>query len=344
MAQTIRRGGKGVRRAAAARTTKKRVATARKQTGNIVGQAVRWLPFSDETLHRMLICAIVGGVIGAVAIAADLAGVPAMAENEVAILAGHAGFKVKRVEVRGVNRMNELAIYEKVLGQRDQVMSRLDLAALRTDLLTLPWVKDARVSRQLPDTLVVDVVERIPHAVLRDGNHFVLIDETGHALEAVPNSRARGMLVLSGTGVENQVGALDSLLGAAPALKTQVADAEWVGNRRWNLTFKTGQVLALPEGDDESAAALLSFARMDGVDRLLGGKVAAFDMRVPDRVYLRIPGHAEAVSADAKAAAVARAERANGAEGLAKPATVKTAAKTVAHPPSPSHAAATAHD
>jgi cell division protein FtsQ len=339
MAQTIRRGGKGVRRATATRTAKKRVATARKQTGNIVGQAVRWLPFSDETLHTMLIAGIVGGVLGVSAIVAVAAGVPSMAEQQVAAFAGQAGFKVKRVEVRGVNHMNELAIYEKVLGQRDQVMSRLDLAALRADLLTLPWIKDARVSRQLPDTLVVDVVERSPHAVLRDGNHFVLIDETGHTLEQVPSTRTRGMLVLTGRDVENQVGALDKLLETAPALKTQVAEAEWVGNRRWNLTFKTGQVLALPEGDDEGAAALLSFARMDGVDRLLGGKVAAFDMRVPERVYLRIPGHSEQVAAEAKAAAVARAEKTNGADGPAK-----AAAKTSATKPGAPHPAATAHD
>ena len=36
-------------------------------------------------------------------------------------LVGHP-FEVKRVEVRGVNRMNELKIYEKVLGQRDPVV------------------------------------------------------------------------------------------------------------------------------------------------------------------------------------------------------------------------------
>jgi cell division protein FtsQ len=45
-----------------------------------------------------------------------------------------------------------------------------------------------------------------------------------------------------------QVAALSELLDAAPALRPQVREAEWVGNRRWNLTFKTGQVLALPEG------------------------------------------------------------------------------------------------
>ncbi|KUR74633.1 cell division protein FtsQ/DivIB [Novosphingobium sp. FSW06-99] len=318
MAQTIRRSGKSVRRVTATRNARTKVATARKQTGNIVDQAMRWLPFSDETLHRLMIVAIIGTVGVVAVIGAEMAGVPTLAEQHLAGFAGNVGFRVKRVDLRGVNRMNELAIYEKVLGQRDQVMTRLDLAALRNDLLSLPWVKDARVSRQLPDTLVVDIVERNPHAVLRDGGHYVLIDETGHELEAVPPSRAKGMLVLAGKGVEGEVGALEKLLDAAPALKTQVSEAEWVGNRRWNLTFRTGQVLALPEGDDEGAAALLSFARMDGVDRLLGGKVAAFDMRVPDRIYLRVPGHAEAVASEAKAAAVAKAAKAAGADGPAK--------------------------
>jgi cell division protein FtsQ len=68
-----------------------------------------------------------------------------------------------------------------------------------------------------------------------------------------------------------------------------VAEAEWVGNRRWNLTFKTGQVLALPQGTERSAGALIEFARLDGTNRLIGGKAVAFDMRNPDRFYLRCP-------------------------------------------------------
>lgn len=324
MAQTIRRNGKGVRRAAAQRSTRTKVDTARRQTGSAFDAVMRWMPLSEAMLGRLMVFAILGAGVAAVVLALGMVGVPAMIETRVAMIADHAGYKVKRVEVRGLNRMNELTIYEKVLSQRDQVMSRLDLAALRADLLTLPWVKDARVSRQLPDTLVVDVVERSPHAVLKQDGRFTLIDESGHPLETVPPSRAKGQLALSGKGVTGQVAPLDRLLQAAPALKTQVAEAEWVGNRRWNLTFKTGQVLALPEGEDESAAALVSFARMDGVDRLLGGKVAAFDMRVPDRIYLRVPGHAEAIAAEAHAASVARAERAAGADGPVK-APIKTA-------------------
>lgn len=292
-AQTIKRGGKGVRRAAASRGTRRKVQTAKKRTGSALDTVMRWIPLSEEALHRVLLTAILAVAVALVWVVASYAGLPALAQQQVATVAANAGFEVKRVEVRGVNRMNELKIYEKVLGQRDQAMPNVDVDALRNDLLQLSWIKDARVSRQLPDTLVVDVVERVPHAVLRKADKLVLIDETGHELDPVAQADTKGMLVLAGPGAGQQVAALDHLLDAAPALRPQVASAEWIGNRRWNLTFKSAQVLALPEGDAQSSSALLAFARMDGVNRLLGGKVAYFDMRAPDRIYMRIPGHAD---------------------------------------------------
>jgi cell division protein FtsQ len=91
------------------------------------------------------------------------------------------------------------------------------------------------------------------------------------------------------------VAPLETLLAAAPALGPQVVSAEWVGNRRWNLEFKSGQMLALPEGAEASSKALIEFARMDGQNRLIGGQVATFDMRSPPRIYMRVPGRADAV-------------------------------------------------
>src|SRR5690606_37595383 len=107
---------------------------------------------------------------------------------------------------------------------------------------------------------VVDIVEREPHAALRKPGRLVLIDRTGHELEPVSAGDASGMLVISGPGAQAQVEALTVLLDAAPAMRPQVREAEWVGNRRWNLTFKTDQVLALPQGEERAATALMSFA------------------------------------------------------------------------------------
>ncbi|MGX7925421.1 cell division protein FtsQ/DivIB [Tsuneonella sp. HG094] len=302
MAETINRKGKGVRRAAAAQS---RAATARKakaRTSGAVGGVLALLPFTEEQLHKVFLAMIIGGAVSLAWFVASLAGVPALAQAQVAALASDAGFEVRRVQVTGVERMNELKVYERVLAERDRPMPLVDLDAIRADLMALSWVEDARVSRQLPETLVVDVVERTPRAALKKPGRLVLIDGTGHELEPITAANAKGMLKVAGPGASKQVAALDELLDAAPALKSRVTEAEWVGNRRWNLTFNTGQVLALPHGDDASAGALVSFARLDGVNRLLGGKVAAFDMRAPDRIYMRIPGRAQQALETAKGA------------------------------------------
>lgn len=287
MAETINRKGKGVRRSAAAQS---RAATARKataKTSGAVGGALALLPFTEEQLHKVFLAIILGGAVALAWFVASLAGVPALAQAQVAAVASDAGFEVRRVQVTGVERMNELKVYERVLAERDRPMPLVDVSAIRADLLGLSWVADARVSRQLPDTLVVDVIERTPRAVLRKPDRLVLIDAQGHELEPISQANAKGMLKVSGPGAAKQVARLDSLLDAAPALKEKVTEAEWVGNRRWNLTFKTGQVLALPHGEDASAGALVKFAQLDGRGRLLGGRVVSVDMRLPDRAYLR---------------------------------------------------------
>jgi cell division protein FtsQ len=305
MSQTIRRSGKGVGRAAASRAAARRKAT----ESSALDRLLAALPVTPERLHQVFLVLIFAALAMLAWAVASMAGVPAMASAHLATAAADAGFEVRHVEVRGVSRMDELDVYERVLGERDRAMPLLDLAGLRAELLRLPWVEDARVSRQLPDTLVVDIVERTPHAVLRKGNRYVLIDASGNELEPVAGEQARRMLVLAGKGAARKVPELERLLETAPALKPQVREAEWVGERRWNLTFKSGQVLALPEGADAASSALLAFARLDGVNRLIGGKVATFDMRIADRMYLRVPGHARelaerrAEQAAAKAAA-----------------------------------------
>lgn len=299
MAQTIRRQAPTVRRQARRQGTRAKVTKARKQTSGFADAILRYIPLSDEQLHTFFLVAILAGAMALGWEVASFAGLTALAGQQVALAAADAGFEVRKVEVHGVHRMNELKVYERVLGERDRAMAMVDLRKLRGSLMELSWVKDARVSRELPDTIVVDIVERVPHAVLKRADKLVLIDGEGHLLEPVAPAKARGMLAISGPGAQQQVLALSRLLEAAPALKPRVAQAEWIGNRRWNLTFGTGQVLALPQGEKQSAGALMDFARLDGVNRLIGGKALAFDMRNAPRIYIRCPACAAAPAAAA---------------------------------------------
>jgi len=299
MAETIRRNARPRRQG---KSAAKPARGAKRGGSSLPDSMMRALPFTEAQLHKLFLALILAALVGLALLLASLSGMTALAGERAAAAVGEAGFEVRKVEVRGVDRMNEIDVYERVLGVRDRAMPQVDLSGLRASLMQLPYVRDARVSRQLPDTIVVDIVEREPHAVLRTTDGLALIDETGHLLERIPASAAAQRLVISGTEAETQVQALASLLEAAPELQEQVTQAEWVGKRRWNLTFATGQVLSLPQGEERSRAALMSFVKLDGTNRLLGGRVAAFDMRDPDRLYMRVPGRAEE-------AAVAAAQR-----------------------------------
>ena len=293
--QKIKRGGKSARKSASRQGKARQVRAAKARTGSAIDTVMAIQPFNERQLHGIFLAMILGAAVVLAWMVASFAGVPAMAREQMMHLAHQAGFELHNVNVRGTKHLNELKVYQIALADRDRAMPFLDLDAVRGRLLALSWVEDARVSRQLPDTLVIDIVERKPAAVLARPDRMVLIDATGRELEVVSEDRAKGKLMLSGPGAGQQITALSALLDAAPALRPQLKSAEWIGNRRWNLTFKTGQLLALPEGKNESSKALITFAQLDGRNRLLGGKAVAFDMRAGDRIYIRMPGRTDPI-------------------------------------------------
>ena len=248
---------------------------------------LRTLPFSESEIQKGFTWIAAGVLILLLVIAARFFGVPAAVHQQYAAIAAKAGFVVMRVETTGMERVDQLKVYSIVLAEKDRAMPLVDLEKIRSDLMQYGWIEDVRVSRRLPNTLVVEITERKPSAIWKRGNKLSLIDGKGVVLENVSVNETNGLPTLNGQGANVQSVALAQLVARAPSLKPQISAASWVGNRRWDLTFKTGETLALPEGEAAAAEALLNFARMDGVNRLLGRDIIHFDLRDPDRMYLR---------------------------------------------------------
>ena len=293
MARKVKRKAQGVRRAANSRSRASKARAAQRQSKGVVNTALSALPISQKQLQGGFLALILAGAAALAWWVASAAGVPALLHQQLAATAGSAGFQMRTIDLTGVERMNRLKIYEEVMEYRGTPMPLLDLAAIRADLNRMPWVAEARVSRQLPDKLVIDIEERTPHAVLVKPDRLVLIDRNGIELDPIAEDDAQGMLRISGAGAADSIDSLDRVLAAAPALQPQIASAHRIGERRWNIVFKTGQILALPQGEEEASEAFIDFARMDGLYRLLGGKATVIDLRVPDRYVLREPGRAD---------------------------------------------------
>ena len=201
---------------------------------------------------------------------------------------GGAGFTMRRVEIKGAQRVSRLDIYNVAFDQSSMAMPLVDLSATRARLLRFGWIKEARVHRRLPDTLVVDVIERIPAAIWQHGGQLHLVDAEGVVLEPVRIEAMPELPLVIGRSANRHLAAFDALLGAAPHLRPQVAGASWIGGRRWDVRFQTGEVLALPEGDAAANRAIRNFARMDQQTQLLGRGFARFDMRIPGRFIVRL--------------------------------------------------------
>ncbi len=252
------------------------------------GKVMGAMPFSQDAVDRFVTFAMVGMVALALVVVAAMSGIPGYVGREVAQAIGRAGFEVKRVEVTGIDRMERLTVYAVALDQHSMAMPLVDLEKVRSQLLQYGWIEDARVSRRLPDTLVVDIVERKPAAIWQHKAKLSLIDAKGVVLEPVSLDAMPDLPLLIGRDANREAVALQLLLERAPALKPMLAAATWVGDRRWDLKFQSGETLALPEGEEAAGKALVRFARMDGVQRLLGRGYVRFDMRDPTKFVARI--------------------------------------------------------
>ncbi len=260
----------------------------------MTGRALATLPMPAEKLasygRRLAWLGVAAGVLTGLVIAK----VPQAAGAELGELVGKAGFAVKRVEIQGIHHMDRLPVYSVALDQTSTAMPLVNLDQIRAKLMQFGWVADARVSRRLPDTLLVDIVERQPAAIWQYQGKLNLIDKDGVVLAPVDPQAMPDLPVVVGPGANGEATALNGLLDAAPRLKPMFAGATWVGTRRWDVRFQSGETLSLPEGDADAKTAYAKFDRMDQAARLLGQGFVHFDMRIPGKFVVRVskePGH-----------------------------------------------------
>ncbi|GGE13822.1 hypothetical protein GCM10011529_20270 [Polymorphobacter glacialis] len=267
------------------------------------------LPVNAAVLRRNVIRISLVAAVSLVAL--TLAGIPQRLWTQFIHNTADAGFEIRHVEVTGAKESDRLPIYEAVLSGDTNAMLTADLGAIRARLLALPWVADVSVARRLPDTLAIQVTERRPVALWQHRRRFTAIDITGQSLTGTDLKRFASLPVVVGAGANTRVREVLALTASAPTLAPQVDAAVLVGGRRWDLKFKTGETLALPDTPAAARAAYRKFARMEAAladdQKLLGGRFERFDMRLPGQMTVRGPAVAQALESAAKAAATAAA-------------------------------------
>lgn len=196
-----------------------------------------------------------------------------------------AGFRLKSVHVQGASPMATADIVRAAGIYADEPLVGLDLAAVRQRVESVGWVKQARVVRLLPDTLVVAVDERKQLAVWQHDGKTAVVDDHGQVIPEADPSRFASLPLVVGDGADAAAPAILPILAQHPKL-TQLTDAlVRVDDRRWDVRLKDGSLVQLPStGEDQ---ALIELEQLDQRSHILDLGFDRIDLRNPELVAVR---------------------------------------------------------
>jgi cell division protein FtsQ len=210
--------------------------------------------------------------------------------------ANAAGFRIASVTILGRKQLSqdEILAIGGVTGRRSLLF--LDAANVRDRLKQSPWIADATVLKLYPDRVQIDVTERQAFALWQQDGSVSVIAEDGAVLEPFVARRFASLPLVVGKGGQTRAKEFLTLLERYPQVRKATRAIVYVGERRWNLRLADGLDVRLPETGVE--AALATLARLDRDERLFSRDITAIDLRLPDRITVRLSEDAAKARAD----------------------------------------------
>ena len=199
-------------------------------------------------------------------------------------MSARAGFRLREVLLVGREHVSSEAVLAASELELGSPTLGLDAELMSAKLERNRWIRRARVSTRLPDTVFIEIEERRPFALWQRDGLLRLIDHEG---EVITDRRlyryAHLPLVVARSEPERARPVLE-MLEREPDLARRVRALIEVGGRRWNIRIDNGIDVRLPEA--EPAAAWSELAQLDRRHALLARRISTIDLRIPSRIVV----------------------------------------------------------
>ncbi|OPX98685.1 MAG: cell division protein FtsQ [Syntrophorhabdus sp. PtaU1.Bin002] len=107
-------------------------------------------------------------------------------------------FFLKNIKVNGVQQLREPDIMGRIAPFLSTSLFKVDIAKMREAIVSHPFVKEVRIKRVYPFSLVIDVKERKPSALWVDGEGQVhVLDESGEPYRGLTKGDVKGLFVIN---------------------------------------------------------------------------------------------------------------------------------------------------
>ena len=212
------------------------------------------------------------------------------------VIARTIGFGLEKITIAGIAQLREREVLQ--IGGIDprQSLPFLSVADVRERLERTPLVKSAVVRKLYPNELSITLVEREPFALWQLNGELFVVSADGMIIDRMNDPRFASLPLVVGDQANKRAASYVALLDAAGPLKAKIRAGMLVSGRRWNLKMENGLDIRLPEENAPEAVARL--ARLEREQHILDKDVLALDLRVADRVVVRLTEEAAAARAE----------------------------------------------
>lgn len=248
----------------------------------------------------LLLFLAAGSFYGAILAGRTPAGAAILAQAADRLVAASAtlGLVVTNIEVVGRETTEAATVIAALSAVRGTPILSVSPSRAQHQLEALPWVRSATIERRLPGTIFVRLTERHPLALWQHGGIQQLIDRDGTVIPVDDLSRFAKLPIVVGDDAATYAAVLIDMLATEPELAARVSAAVRVGDRRWNLRIDDAIDVLLPE--ENPALAWRQLADLERSANLLKRDVQTVDLRLPDRLVLRVNAGSAPQTAPAK--------------------------------------------
>lgn len=206
-----------------------------------------------------------------------------------------AGFRITSIALDGEHEVGRAGILALADIDDSSSLLCLDAASARSALTRNPWIADATVLKLYPGRLQISVTERTPIALWQKDGRISVVAADGTVLQGFDGSRFSGLPLVVGEGAARSARDFLDVVGRYPLIRDTIEASVFVAERRWNVRLKSGLEIKLPDTDVEQA--LQTLVALDRDKKLLSRDITTVDLRLPDRVIVKLSDAAAAARA-----------------------------------------------
>jgi len=200
-----------------------------------------------------------------------------------------ARFAVRHLEIAGAQHTSRADLDRLTRSYLGTNLFHLDIAGLRRDVSSLPWVSSVQIEKTLPDTLRLVIVERTPVALAETSGSVSYVDDRGVAFAPLTPSVGDPDLPLisaaAGSDIARCVAILHQLRASDPDLYARVSEVRPVPPN--GFAFFDRQLRAVIYANEFDLSKWRDFYAIANAEHFVAGDVAYADLRFDGRVVVK---------------------------------------------------------